>query len=1044
MIRFFAEHPTAANLMMAAFIVMGLVIAPSLLLETFPRISIRNVEVRVVYPGAAPADVERSICRRIEEAVEGIENVDEVRCEARENVGIATVEMIQGEDIDQFFLDIQTEIEAITEFPDSAEDAVITQLGRLDFVASLVITGIEDRTQLKAYAEDVKDRMLRWGGIPQIEVKGFSDRQFRIEISDAAARGLGLSLEDIAATVSRQNIDLPAGEIVSEGGVTLLRFADQRLALDAYRSIIVASSELGGQIRLADIARITDRFEDEEVEYRLDGRTAAILDISKTHSDDTLDVVGRLSSFIETEKARAPPGLVFTIVRDSSNILSDRLQMLLKNSLQGIILVFATMWLFFGMRQAFWIGMGLPVSFLGALAMMAMTGLTINMLSMVGLLIVIGILMDDAIVIAENIATKRQSGLPPVEAAVEGARQVLPGILSSFATTIAIFGSLAFIDGDIGEVLRVIPMVMIMVLAVSLVEAFWILPNHLSHGATEDRQNRVTRAVESGVQWLRTHMVGPLAHWAVQWRYLTLGTGVLLFLSALAMLVGGAVKFEAFPSLDGDQLEARIELPSSATLEDTRSVVREVVTAFQRVDAALSPENQGGASLIENVLVRYNENSDAGTNGAYLATVTVDMLNGALRGMSNETVMTAWRRELPSDLDVRRIVVTEPSLGPAGRAIELRLAHSDIDTLAAASLELQDWLTAYQGVYNLSDDLDLGKPELKISLKDGAGALGLDARMIADQVRAAFYGVTADEVQIGVENYEVDVRMAERDRSSLGDLDGFTVQTPAGQRVPLSAVATITSDRGVTRINRIDRRVTATITGDVVTETANASDIVRDTEARFIPELLKKYPGLDAGTEGQNAEAAQTQASMLRALGLGLIAVFLLLSFQFKSYAEPVVVMVLIPFALIGAVYGHYIMGIDFTLPSMLGVISLAGIVVNDSILLVNFIKNEHAPGVTSVAEAAPQGAVARFRAILLTSVTTVAGLIPLLFETSLQAQVLVPLVTSIAFGLVGTTLLIVFVVPAFYTILDDFGLTSLAAERRKAARADAETATQS
>ncbi len=1043
MIRFFTEHPTAANLMMAAFIVMGLVIAPSLLLETFPRISTRDVEVWVVYPGAAPADVERSICRRIEEAVEGIENVDEVRCEARENVGIATVEMIQGEDIDQFFLDIQTEIEAITEFPDSAEDAVITILGRLDFVASLVITGIEDRTQLKAYAEDVKDRMLRWGGIPQIEVKGFSDRQFRIEISDAAARGLGLSLEEIAQTVSRQNIDLPAGEIVSEGGVTLLRFADQRLALDAYRSIIVASSELGGQIRLADIARITDQFEDEEVEYRLDGRTAAILDISKTHSDDTLDVVGRLKSFIETEKARAPPGLAFTIVRDSSNILSDRLQMLLKNSLQGIVLVFATMWLFFGMRQAFWIGMGLPVSFLGALAMMALTGLTINMLSMVGLLIVIGILMDDAIVIAENIATKRQSGLPPVEAAVEGSRQVLPGILSSFATTIAIFGSLAFIDGDIGEVLRVIPMVMIMVLAVSLVEAFWILPNHLSHGAEEDRQNRVTRAVEAGVQWLRTHMVGPLAQWAVQWRYLTLGIGVLLFLSALAMFAGGVVKFEAFPSLDGDQLEARIELPSSATLEDTRSVVREVVTAFQRVDAALSSENEGGAPLTKNVLVRYNENSDAGTNGAYLATVTVDLLNGALRGMSNETVMTAWRGELPADLDVRRIVVTEPSLGPAGRAIELRLAHTDIETLAAASLELQDWLKAYQGVYNLSDDLDLGKPELKISLKDGAGALGLDARMIADQVRAAFYGVTADEVQVGVENYEVDVRMAERDRSSLGDLDGFTVQTPAGQRVPLSAVATITSDRGVTRINRIDRRVTATITGDVVTETANASDIVRDTEARFIPELLKKYPGLEAGTEGQNAEAAQTQASMLQALGLGLIAVFLLLSFQFKSYAEPVVVMVLIPFALIGAVYGHYVMGIDFTLPSMLGVISLAGIVVNDSILLVNFIKNEHAPGVTSVAEAAPQGAIARFRAILLTSVTTVAGLIPLLFETSLQAQVLVPLVTSIAFGLVGTTLLIVFVVPAFYTILDDFGLTSLAAERRKAARAGAETAPQ-
>ena len=345
----------------------------------------------------------------------------------------------------------------------------------------------------------------------------------------------------------------------------------------------------------------------------------------------------------------------------------------------------------------------------------------------------------------------------------------------------------------------------------------------------------------------------------------------------------------------------------------------------------------------------------------------------------------------------------------------------------------------YAGTYNVADDLQLGKPELWISLLDGAGALGLDAQSIASQLRAAFYGVTADEVQIGVESYEVDLRLSAANRDSLGDLDDFTVQTPDGQRVPLGTVAKLEEERGYTRISRVDRRPTVTLTGDIHAEIANASEIVRDTEARFLPTLRERYPGLVVGTEGQNAEAAETQASMVSGLMIGLMIVFLLLSFQFRSYAEPLVVMAIIPFALIGAVFGHLLLSLDFSMPSMLGLISLAGIVVNDSILLVNFIKDEHEPGVVTVAEAAPKGAVARFRAILLTSVTTIAGVTPLLFETSLQAQVLIPLVTSIAFGLLATTLLIILVVPAFYAILDDFGMTSLAAERRRLAAADME-----
>ncbi|MEO9527505.1 efflux RND transporter permease subunit [Roseibium sp.] len=1039
MIRYFARHPTAANLLMAGLVVLGLLNVPALLLETFPQIPIKEITVTVAYPGATSADVERTVCRRIEDALDGIENIDELRCDSRENLALATVRIVEGKDIDQLMLDVDREINAISEFPDAVEDPVIEESGRLSAAVSVVITGIGDKPQLKNYAQAIKERMLRFGGIPQVEISGFSDRQFRIEVRDAAAREIGLTLTEIAETLTRQNINTPSGEITTAGGSILLRFADERLAADAYSSVIVASSPQGGQIKLGDIATITDLFEDVEVETRLNGRLAAVLDVSKTRSDDLIKVVDRVKTFVEEEQARTAPGVTLTLLNDGSIVLKDRLQMLVKNSGQGLALVVAAMWIFFGGRQAFWIGMGLPVSFLGALAVMALTGLTINMLSMVALLIVVGIMMDDAIVISENIATKRQQGLGALDAAIEGTAQVAPGVVSSFLTTVAIFGALAFLSGDLGDILRVIPIVMLLVLVISLIEAFLILPNHLSHGAA-DRPNRVTQSAEIGMSWLREHVVGPCASWSVRNRYFTVGICIMLFLSTLALLAGGLVKFQAFPNVEGDQIEARIELSASAALDDTRTIVAETIAALERTDAQLSPRNPDGAPLLKNVLVRFNENSDAGTNGGHLATVNVDLLEGNLRGAGNQEILARWQQELSATLDVRRNILTESSIGPAGRAIELRLAHEDLDVLDLASQELQHWLNGYDGVYNVSDDLSLGKPELALSLRDGAGAVGLDAKAISDQLKGAFNGITADEVQVGAESFEVDVRLSGMDRNSLGDLERFTIETPSGHRVPLGSVAEILSDRTYTRINRIDRLPTVTVTGDVHLETANANEVVNDTENVFVPQLLESYPGLTASTEGQNAEGAKTQASMAAALGTGLIFVFILLSFQFRSYIEPVVVMVLIPFALIGAVWGHLLMGIDFALPSMLGFISLAGIVVNDSILLVHFIKNEHTPEMENVADIAPLGAKARFRAILLTSVTTIAGMLPLLFETSPQAQILVPLVTSISFGLIGTTLMIVFVVPAIYTILDDFGLTSLAAERKAHREAGAAT----
>jgi HAE1 family hydrophobic/amphiphilic exporter-1 len=1029
MIRFFTTHPTAANILMAVFLVLGVVSLPSLLRETFPRIEPRTVQITVANPGATSGDVARSICRPIEEALEGTENLDEVVCVARESLALTTVEMRQGADFDQFVTDVEAAVDAITDFPEQAETPVLERLGRVDPVASVALTAGSDvaAADLKALAEDVRRRMLRWGGIPRVELEGFSDHQIRIEIPEASARQLGLSLSDISGIIARQNVDAPVGEVVSPEGSTLLRLTAERRSLADYRNLIIASSATGGEVRLGDIATITDTFSNAEVLTTLNGERAALLSISKTPSDDTLRVMDALRAFLGDERPRLPKGVELTITGDTSGVLVDRLTMLTVNAIAGLVLVFAAMWLFFGFRQAFWITAGLPVSFLGAIAAMAALGYSLNMLTMVGLLIVIGILMDDAIVIGENIASQRARGLSPVDASVAGVSQVAPGVLASFATTTIVFASLAFLEGNLGELLRVIPVVMILVLAISLVEAFLILPAHLSHGGTATRTQ--PRLADRWLDRVRSGVVGPLVRIAVKHRYLTLGLTLFVFLSSLAMLLGGVLKFQAFPEIDGDQVEARLELPAGASLEDTQAEMAYVLAALDRVNAELSPGNPDGASLVQGVVVTYSENPDAGSAGPHLATARIDLLPAETRGVTLDELLSAWRDAAPKTPGMRRLSLTEPSLGPAGRAIELRLQHDNVEVLEAASDELQAWLLRYLGTFNITDDLQIGRPELRVTLRDDAHSLGFDARAVADQLRAGFLGVEADEVRIGGEGYQIDLRLSSFDRETLGDVEQFTLTSPTGASVPFGVVAEVSSGREYESLRRIDGIPTVTVTGDVDTTVANADEIVRDTLSSKVPDLLAQYPGLDIGVEGQNAEAGTTQASMLRGLALGLIGVYLVLCFQLRSYVEPIVVMSIIPFAFTGVAFGHLALGLDLTLPSMLGFVSLAGIVVNDSILLVNFIKSEQEPGVTRVAEAAEQAARARFRAILLTSVTTIAGVLPLLTETSLQAQVLVPLVASIAFGLLATTLLILLVVPAAYAILDDFRVADLTSD---------------
>jgi HAE1 family hydrophobic/amphiphilic exporter-1 len=483
MIAWFARHQTAANLLMAAIMILGLTALPGLQRETLPEIQNDQVQVQLIYRGATAEEVEDAVCRRLEDAIEGITDLDELRCESREGIGTATAVMREGADMMRFLDDVKSEVDAIDDFPDQIEPPVITELGRTEPVISLAVTGVEDVVDLKAYAEDLKDRLLAGTDVAEVTVVGFSDHHIRIEIPAWRLREYGLSAQDIADAVGRQSLSSPAGRLQGDAEDLLLRFDDQRKRAGDFRDLVVISGESGANIRLGEIAVISDRFDLDEEKILIDGRRAAVLDIAKTRDQDVLDLLAQVKDFVQGEQDATPSGIGLYLTQDRASVVQDRLDMLVRNGAQGLILVFLVLWLFFGLRYSFWVAMGLPVSFLGALFLLPLFDITINMISMVGLLIGVGLLMDDAIVIAENVATHMSRGDSPAQAAIEGSREVLPGILSSFATTLLVFGSLAFISGEIGQILRIMPIVLILVISVSLLEAFLILPHHLNHGS---------------------------------------------------------------------------------------------------------------------------------------------------------------------------------------------------------------------------------------------------------------------------------------------------------------------------------------------------------------------------------------------------------------------------------------------------------------------------------------------------------------------------------------------------------------------------------
>ncbi|MBD1564065.1 efflux RND transporter permease subunit [Vibrio sp. S12_S33] len=1026
MISFFARHATGANVLMVAILLLGAFALPKLQKDTFPITQTKEIEIRVSYPGASPSEVVEEICTPLEEAVDKLNGIKELTCDARENMAIGNAEIDDGENIDALTSDIQQQVNSISDFPDRVEQITVTKLDRIATVASVAITGNMSTNDLYLYAQDVKRRIKSHPLIAQVSVGGFSEQEIEIRVSQWKLKQYGLSISDLSNLVQQQSISTPAGVFTNDLEELSVRFNQLGSEVDDFKKIIVKSSELGTQVTLGDIAEIEQKFANEEDQIIFQGQRAALLQISKTYSQDSLRVKEAIINLVEKEQMRAPQGVEFTITQDVSVNIEDRLRILTSNGVQGLALAFLMLWAFFNLRFSFWVALGLPVSFLGAIFAMYMLGYTLNMMTMVGLIVAIGLLMDDSLIIAENIAAKRQAGISPVEAAIKGTTQVLPGVIASFATTLMVIGPLMFLSGNMGEVLRYIPIVLLITLLVSLIEAFLILPAHLAHSHLESGSNPVREKFIGSFERVRDKFFVPLFVKAMNAPYLTLGILTMVVLLSTATFSAGLLKFKAMPSLESDTLQARVLLPQGSLLSQTEDVVAKISKALDKINQEYSEKFPDSEPLVKSKTIMYNTNIDANESGPHMATVSADLLPAQLRQESIKYLVQSWKEKTGPTADVVSLKFTDKERGLAGNGIDIRVQGNSLEELDKVSRSLIKWLKGFDGVFNLSSDLRYGRSEIHVKLKDEAGVMGVNSAQLAQTLRSAVKGSTDLTVFQSGEIIDITVRLDEfTHQASLHELKDLMVTASNGRLVPLSVVADFEEQQTFSRINRINGINTVTVQGNINTQIANSREIMQQFYTTFVPNAKKSFPDVSFVSQGQNKESADTGSSLQTFFAMGVIGIYLILTFLFQSYTQPIAVLLAIPMGWIGVVWGHLGMGIDLTIPSLVGFATLAGIVVNDNILLVTFIKENIAKGV-SLMEACREAVHDRFRAIFITSLTTFAGLLPLLTESSTQAQFLIPLIASIAFGLISATLLASIIVPCVLLIFDDLGLSKL------------------
>lgn len=1019
MISWFARNHVAANLLLITIVFLGLYsISEELPLEFFPKFDTGVVTVSVTLRGATPEDVEQSVAIRIEEALLDLEGVEKVVSRSSEGFTTVSVELDDDYDERELLADIKNRVDAINTFPVEAEKPVVSLQESRTRVISVTVASHYGEHEVREYAEKVRDDLLRLPDITQVDLSAVRNYEIAIEVPQDKLREYGLTLAAIGEAIGNSSLDLSAGNIRTEGGDVLIRAKGQAYQRDEFEKIVIKTNVDGSILRLGDVAQVNDGFEEVPLRTRFNGQTAALIEVHRVGKQSVIDVANKVHAYIDQAQAALPDGISVSYWDDNSVPVKNRISTLLRNAAQGGVLVLLLLTLFLRPAIAFWVFVGVPVSFMGAFFVMNLLDVSINIISLFGFILVLGIVVDDAIVTGENIYRHMQGSETGLDAAINGTKEVAVPVTFGVLTTIAAFLPIAFIDGQRGAIFAQIPLVVIPVLVFSLIESKLVLPAHLKHVRLNHQQSQRNRLE----QWQQRFAEGfekaiikyyrPILKFSLRHSFsvLALFFGGLILL--ISMVVSGWTHFTFFPRVPGETVRATLAMPAGTAFEVTDRYVSKMISEAERLQEKYRDKNSD-ESVIVNILGSTGEMGGIANTGMVLFEVVPPEDRDLT--ISSTELANEWRKGI-GQIPGAESLLFRAEIGRGGDPIDVQLSGRSLEQLAEVIAQVRTRLAQYPGVFDINDNLSSGKEELQLELTTQGHALGLSRAEVIRQVRQAFFGVEVQRVQRGRDDVRVMVRLPAQERNALADLEGMLIHTASGGSVPLSHVATFISGRSPATIYRIDHYRTVNVRADVDKTSVNMQVLQQDLKA-FLDELQQQYPSIRYQLEGEAKEQSEAFSSLGWGLVFVLFVIYSLLAIPFKSYAQPLIVMSVMPFAAIGAMLGHWLMGMNLTIMSILGLMALLGVVVNDSLVLVDFI-NQRRRSKSGLLKALLLAGTVRFRPVMLTSATTFIGLMPLLFEKSTQAQFLIPMAVSLGFGILFATLITLVMVPINYLLL--------------------------
>ncbi|SIN95241.1 efflux RND transporter permease subunit [Halodesulfovibrio marinisediminis] len=1006
-----AGNSVAANLLMLVLLIGGLVLGSSTTQEVFPEIELDSVSVTVSYPGASPEEIERSIVQAVEESIEGIEGIEDVTSTANENSATIRAELLDGADVDRVWQDIKTEVDRITTFPDEAEDPRITIDSRKRSVLTLVVSGNVSELVLRDYANQLEDALLRNPNITQADITGVRDLETHVEISRNTLRKYNITLTQVADQIRKASVELGGGSLKTAQGEILVRVTDRKLVAKDFEQIPILTDEYGASVYLGDIANIWDGFEDTDAWSSFDGNRAVSVEVYRIGSQTPMSIATAALNVVDEFKEDLPPGVTIGSHHNRYVMFQDRADLLLRNAYIGLGLVFIFLALFLEIRLAFWVSLGIPISFLGAFVFLPFTDFSINMITMFAFIITLGIVVDDAIVVGENVYYHRNLGKSRLQAAIDGAKEVMVPVTFSVITNIITFMPLYFVPGTMGKIFKYIPVVVGIVFFISLIESIFILPAHLAHGSERSRIPGLSRLIalqqrfSNRFEHFIAHQYGNFISKLIGYRFAVLGTALAILFITVGFALSGRLGMVLFPTVDSDYAYGSVTMPYGTPVSRIKEVEKQLVDAANAVIA-----NNGGDKLSTGILTTVNTNK---------LNARIYLTQPDVRPVSTPEVTAQWRNAVGTVLGAEAVDFVADKGGPgSGKGVTIQLSHRDNTVLEQAATELAEAMALLKGVSDIDDGNARGKRQFDIKLLPAGEAAGLSSREIATQLRNAFYGAEAVKQQVGQDEVTVRVRLPKEERASVATFDNLVLTLPNGGEMLLRDAAQITRAFADTSITRENSKRIRSVTGNV-TPRKLSEQVIASVKSDILPDLLRKYSGLNYSLEGKQADMRDSIQSLIKGLLLTLLAIYALLAIPFKSYIQPLIVLLAIPFGMVGAVVGHLIMGYSLSLMSMFGLVALAGVVVNDSLVLVDFTNRLRREGYTPT-EAVVAGAIKRFRPILLTTITTCCGLAPMILETSRQARFLIPMAISLGFGILFATIITLLLVPCFYLVFED------------------------